>query len=100
MKLFKEHFQSKLGRREVFLSEGVYLYAPVCAHRAHTHTHPKTGNIVMHTELSPTSLLSALLFPWLWGMPTFFGFPLCGATLPDLLSRWGCPFLTFMYFFP
>lgn len=53
MKLFKEHFQSKMGRREVFLSEGMYLYAPVrsraCTHM-HMHVHTHTPQDLEHQD--------------------------------------------------
>lgn len=82
---------------------------PLCAHaRAHTctctctHTPPKTWNTRMHTELSASyfSFTSPPFLPLALGVPNLSAFPARGVTLPDQLSRWWCPFLTFLDFFP
>ena len=55
---------------------------------------------MLHTELSTSSLLSALpLFLWLWGSQPFpVSLPV--GPLLDLLSRWWCTFPTSLDFLP
>ena len=94
-------------RREVFLSEGMYLYTPVCVcTRARTHTHTHIPSSQEHRDAYrvfclfrvpiPPSLLS--LAP---GILPFSGFPApTGYTSRSALSRWHCIFLAFLAFLP
>lgn len=89
MKLFKEHFQLKMGRREGFRRgcTDTTLCTP-----AHTHSHPKTRNTMLQTELSPSSFLSApTSLPLALGVPAFSGFPAHGNT-PQPVNQMGVHF--------
>ena len=92
-------------RREVFLSEGMYLYTPVCVRHTHTHTHTPRNQehrdayrmLCLFRVPIPPSPLS--LAP---GVLPFSGFPPPppGYTSRSAFSRWHCIFLAFMAFLP